>query len=304
MGETARKITPTDAIVMMINAINQDNMGAFYQVAEQFAKAQPSGGSTGYRVMNAVRAKPAKLVMLDQLPSTVKNLLIQSKWPDENVFLTDDLRQFIERFLVEWKNAEKFQYHNITVRNKILLHGPTGNGKTTIARHIAKQIELPFVEINSDMVLDSHVGGTSQRIYNVIKEIQQPCVLFWDEIDSIGSKRTGTDSAAGRENDRMVNSILINIEKLKHDVVFIGATNRMEIIDYAFLRRFDVKMHIPQPNEKQKKLFSTQLIEYYKLSDHISVGDFTNLNSYADIKLHVSDVARNHIISSLTPTNT
>lgn len=304
MSEEAKKITPTDAIVMMVNAINKDDPGSFYKIAQQFAEGQPSGGGTRYRILNAVRAKPAKLVMLDQLPGTIKNLLIQSKWPDENVFLTEDIKLFIDKLLTEWKNADKFQYHNISVRNKILLYGPTGNGKTTIARHIAKQIELPFVEINSDMVMDSHVGGTSQRIYNLIKEVQQPCVLFWDEIDSIGSRRTGTDSAAGRENDRMVNSILINIEKLGKDVVFIGATNRMEIIDAAFLRRFDVKMHIAQPNEEQKAHFANQLIEYYKLTGRVSVNDFANLSSYAEIKIHVSDTARDFIIQSLTITNT
>lgn len=65
--------------------------------------------------------------------------------------------------------------------------------------------------------------------------------MFWDEVDTIGRKRgKGNDSAAGMENERMVNSILVNIEKLSNDVIFIGATNRREVLDSAFLRRFDV----------------------------------------------------------------
>src|SRR5688500_4205051 len=105
-------------------------------------------------------------------------------------------------------------------------------------------MELPFVEVNSDMILDSHIGGTSRGIHSIFKELHQPCVLFWDEVDGIGYRRSGNDKAADRENDRMVNSILINLEKMGENVVFIGATNRMDIIDEAFLRRFDIKLHV------------------------------------------------------------
>lgn len=293
-----KKITYTDAIVKMIVAINNDKIGDFYSAADDFGRTLATSGGNRYRILNAIRQKPPKMMRLDEIPHNIKNLLIQSNRDIENVFLTDSVRELIDTLLVEWKNVDLYQMHKISVRNKILLHGPTGNGKTTIARHIASVSGLPFVEIKSDEVIDSKLGSTSSNIHNLLNSIQEPCVLFWDEIDSIGIKRKNSeDSAAGHENDRMTNSFLVNMERLGDKVVLIGATNRMHVLDSAFLRRFDVKLEIPSPSVLEKEQFINQLLLFHNLPSDICSDDFINLSSFSDIKQKITEIGRAYLLS-------
>lgn len=295
-------MAPAEAIQRMILSINAGREGDFYKVAGEFAEGLANGGNNRHRILNAIRQKPMKLRKLDELPFNVKGLLIQSPRKEGNVFLSDPVREFIEVLLFEWKHKEAYNLHNIPARNKVLLHGPTGNGKTTIARHIAMRFELPFVEVNSDRVIDSHIGSSSANIHTVLNSIQEPCVLFWDEVDSIGYKRGGGDSAAAHENARMVNSILVNIERLADTVIFIGATNRAEVLDSAFVRRFDVKLEIPSPSTVDKCKFVDQLIAYHKLPASYIDEDLTGLDSFSDIKNRIVEIGRSYLLN-LTETN-
>jgi SpoVK/Ycf46/Vps4 family AAA+-type ATPase len=235
---------------------------------------------------------------LDDLSSALKKLIIPSEVSDKNVFLNESTRYFIETLVLELQHIQAFEFHNIPVRNKILLHGVTGNGKTTIARYIAKRVKLPFIEIKSDEVIDSHLGSTSSNINMIFNQIKEPCILFWDEVDSIGCKRGGdVKNSAGHENDRITNSILINIEKLDRKVIFIGATNRIEILDSAFLRRFDVQFEILAPTADEKQRFVRQLLDYHKLP--IEINSVEKLQSYSDIENYVINAARDYILSRI-----
>jgi len=300
MENTTKKMTSTDAIVRMVSAINNDNDGDFYKIVHDFAATLAHGGENRHRILSAIKLKPMRLRRLDDLPHNIKNLLIQGKNEDENVFLTYAIKAFIETLLVEWQHADVYRMHNISPRNKILLHGPTGNGKTTIARHIARRSGLPFIEINSDLVIDSHLGATSGNIYNIIDSIREPSVLFWDEVDSIGSKRGGDIRAAGHENDRMVNSILVNLQKLDDNVIFIGATNRMDVLDAAFLRRFDVKLEVPAPTRQELQRYFFQLMDHYNLREQILGMGLEGINSYSDAKLRATEEARKFLLKSVS----
>lgn len=298
MIQEKEKISSTDAIVRMINAINSDMDADFYKVVHEFANTLAYGGNNRQRILSAVKLKPTRLRKLDDMPSEIKKLLIQGN-KEENVFLTNEIKSLVETLLVEWKNADVYKMHNISPRNKILLHGPTGNGKTTIARYIARESNLPFIEINSDLVIDSHLGSTSGNIYKIIAAIKEPSVLFWDEVDSIGSRRSGNGQGVDTENSRMVNSLLVNLEKLDDNVIFIGATNRMDILDSAFTRRFDVKIEIPTPTLRQLQEYVVQLTQYHKLTDHIMGIGLEGIESYSDAKLKVIEKARQYLISTL-----
>jgi SpoVK/Ycf46/Vps4 family AAA+-type ATPase len=292
-----KKITPTDAIIMMINAINGGKEGDFYSIAEQFARGLASSGGNRYRILNIIRQKPTRLKALDEMPPNIKKLLIQAGKEVGNVFLTDETRAVIDTLLSEWENRSVYDLHKIPVRNKLLLHGPTGNGKTTIARYIASKSNLPFIEINSDSVIDSHLGSTSTNIHNILNSIQEPCILFWDEIDSIGIKRGVAQDSASHENDRMTNSFLINMERLGDKVILIGATNRMEVLDAAFLRRFDLKIEIPAPEMQEKVDFVDQLCQYHNLPLPEEAGDLTTYSSYSEIKNRFMEIGRRHLLS-------
>jgi SpoVK/Ycf46/Vps4 family AAA+-type ATPase len=297
--DTEKKISANDAIVAMISAVNAGKLEMLYETAETYSNQFVRGSGTAWNIQRAINNRPRQFKSLDDLDRSVKGLLIQRNQPDKHFFLTPMLKSFIDELVFEIANAETYHFHNLGIRNKILLHGPTGNGKTTLARHIAKLIDKPFVEINSDMVVDSKLGETGQNIWNIFDSIKQPCVLFWDEVDSIGRKRSGSDNAAAFENDRMVNAMLTNIEKMSDEVIFIGATNRMDILDTAFIRRFDIKLEIPGPTEEEKIEFAKQLLEFYKLPEAYADGNLTNYKSYSDVKLHFVDNARKYVTDKL-----
>jgi transitional endoplasmic reticulum ATPase len=172
----------------------------------------------------------------------------------------------------------------LPIRNKLLLYGVTGNGKTTIARHIACLANIPFVSVFSEGVLDSKLGHSGQNIAKILTQITQPCVLFWDEIDNIAQKRGGGESSSALENDRIVNSFLVNMDKLSNDVIFIAATNRRNVLDTAFLRRFDVQFELVAPTIEEKERFAKQLIAYYNLPEMYLQEPYEQCSSYSEVK--------------------
>lgn len=298
------KFTANDAIILMIKSINTDDKNLFYTAAEKYKETLAKSGNYYYRLNNLLKEKPLKLIQLDSLSNDIKKLINTSVITEDNVFLNDTIKTLIDELIIEWKNAEAFRFHNLPVRNKILFHGATGNGKTTIAKHISKLTELPFIEINSDVMIDSHLGNTASNINRIFNQITMPCVLFWDEIDSIGKKRgIANDSAAAHENDRMVNSILVNIDKLSNDVIFIAATNRFDVLDSAFLRRFDVKFELSQPTDTEKLDFTEKMVDYYKLPLEIiseeEQNNLSQLQSYSDIKMALMNHARKYILNNI-----
>lgn len=228
------------------------------------------------------------MMSLDTLDRSLKNLISSDVILDDDAFIPTAISELLNDLLLEWEFAEEYRFHNLGIRQRILLHGPTGNGKTTIARHIAMKAKLPFVEVNSDMVIDSHIGTTGANIHNIFQKLKVPCVLFWDEVDSIGRKRSGGGAGAEQENDRMVNSILVNMEKMHHETIFIGATNRMDIMDSAFLRRFHEIIEIKAPTEQEKSSFLMQLHDKHSVGlGHLpgSIDDILAKESYNDMKM-------------------
>lgn len=301
LPEVKRNISANEAIIHLVNSVNIGRMDHFYKWAEDYKETLAQGGEFYYRLASAIKQKPLRLMRLNELSSDMKKLITVNEDVEQNAYLLPEIEFLIDALLKEWRNAETYRFHNLGVRNKILLHGPTGNGKTTIARHIAQSAKLPFVEVNSDMVIDSHLGSTGGNIYKIFKDLKENCILFWDEIDGIGKRRGSTDSsAASSENERMINSMLINMEKMGADVVFIGATNRMEILDPAFIRRFDEIIEIKAPTNNQKIEFRDALGDYYKIPEmEWNSMDISSCKSYSDVKLLFVNIARNYVIKQL-----
>lgn len=292
-------MTPNDAVRRMIWAINADTIGDFYKVSEDYLQTLTSGGKNYWSIKQALNQKPLKMVTLNSLSNDVKKLISTDPEKDEFVYLNLEVKNLIDDMLFEWENKEVYSLHNLNIRNKILFHGPTGNGKTTIARNIAKASKMPFVEVRSDMMIDSHLGNTGQNIHKLFNSIKEPCILFWDEIDSIGKRRgTKSDNSASYENERMVNSILVNIDKLANDVIFIGATNRKDILDEAFLRRFDIQYEVKNPEYIEKAMFAEGLFNYHNIP--ATYLELETLLNFSEIKDIVIGIARKYVIEHLS----
>ena len=157
---------------------------------------------------------------------------------------------------VEWPRKYQAEYTIMGIRTSkgILLHGPPGNGKTMIAKAIASGIDSNFITIDCSEIVSKRPGDTEKNIKNLFVKARmaKPCVLFFDEIDTLLAERT-----RDIDNSRIVSQILVELDgAVKSDgVVLVGATNRIDLIDSAALRpgRFDKIIMIKPPNEEGRK---------------------------------------------------
>lgn len=219
------------------------------------------------------------------------------------VFLTKDTERLLAQVSEEWACRDILAENNLNVRNKFLFHGPSGNGKTTITRKLAEVLDLPLVEVNTAEVVDKYLGATGSNIHEIFSTVDYPCILLWDEIDSVLFKRgTGSGQATDKEMDRSVNIFLVNMEKLNPKVIFIGLTNRMDIIDVAALRRFDIKHEIPLPDKEAKRFYGSRFLQSNKINVPITEEKIEQVieacASYAEMEIDLLNYARKYIIKS------
>jgi len=159
---------------------------------------------------------------------------------------------------VEWplKYPDSFKRLGVSPPKGILLYGAPGTGKTMLAKAVANESQANFILVKGPELLSKWVGESEKAVREVFKKARQvsPCIIFFDEIDSLAPRRgLGSD---GHVSERVVNQMLTEIDGLEemHDVVIIAATNRPDIVDTALLRpgRFDRMILTPVPDEKSR----------------------------------------------------
>jgi len=156
------------------------------------------------------------------------------------------------------EHPEKFEKFGMQPSKGVLFYGPPGCGKTLLAKAIANECQANFVSIKGPELLTMWFGESENNVREVFDKARQasPCVLFFDELDSIARARGGGGSDAGGAGDRVINQILTEIDGVgvKKNVFVIGATNRPDILDPAIMRpgRLDQLVYIPLPDRKSR----------------------------------------------------
>jgi len=150
-------------------------------------------------------------------------------------------------------HPEKFEKFGMTPSRGVLFYGPPGCGKTLLAKAVASECSANFVSIKGPELLTMWFGESEANVREIFDKARAaaPCVLFFDELDSIGTAR-GSGGGGGGASDRVMNQLLTEIDGVgaKKNVFFIGATNRPELLDEALLRpgRLDQLIYIPLPD--------------------------------------------------------
>ena len=220
--------------------------------------------------LNKIKIKPQdfETALKEVQPSALREVYVESpdvKWTD--IGGLDSVKEEL-REAIEWplKHADLFTEADIVPPKGLLLYGPPGTGKTMIAKAVATNSEANFISIKGPELLSKWVGESEKGIREVFRKARQasPCVIFFDELDSVASRRSSTGGGDSHVGDRIVSQLLTEMDGLQDlkGVVVIGATNRPDIVDEALLRpgRFDRVLEIPLPdNESIKEIFKIHM---------------------------------------------
>lgn len=243
---------------------------------------------------------PDGMVNLNFLSTIPKTL--NSKTPLlalNDLTLTEEVRQRCEEFINEQKRADLLLEHKLEPRHKLLLIGPPGNGKTSLAEAIARALALPFYVVRYEDLISSSLGATGSNLSKIFDYIRShPCILFLDEIDSIGKSRGDTQDDVG-EMRRVVNVLLLQLDSLPSFSIVIAATNFSEILDKAIWRRFQIKMSLNPPtyNDLENWFDDFEKDKNFSFSlKQPEILDKLTGKSYADVKEFATSVYRKYIL--------
>ena len=156
------------------------------------------------------------------------------------------------------KEPQKFQDMGAKIPRGILLYGKPGTGKTLIAKAIAGEAKVPFISMSGSEFIEMFAGLGASRVRKLFEKAKKvsPCIVFIDEIDAIGARRTG-GSGAESENNQTLNQLLVEMDGFDTDetVIVLAATNRPEMLDKALLRpgRFDRQITIAVPDARGRE---------------------------------------------------
>jgi len=184
------------------------------------------------------------------------------------------------------RNARHFSQVGATMPKGILLQGPPGTGKTLAARAIAGEAGVPFYSFSGSDFVEMFVGVGASRVRDIFNRAKEnaPCIIFIDEIDAMGAKRTGSSIAGGQdERGQTLNALLVELDGFtsSDSIIVLGATNRPDILDAALKRpgRFDRQINILPPDVKGRKKILEIHGKKIRIAEDVNLGLIAQMTS-------------------------
>jgi SpoVK/Ycf46/Vps4 family AAA+-type ATPase len=241
---------------------------------------------------------PRSLAPLLTFPDPA-NEYVERKEPTHalpDIALTQENRAVIDSLVREFRKADAIRSRGLPVRSKLLFCGPPGCGKTLCAEVFASEVGLPLLQVKLDRLISSYLGETATNIRKLFElGRKQPCILFLDEFDAIAHSRE--DTSEHSELRRVVNSLLLFIDRMEPRGFLIAATNLDASLDPAVWRRFDEVIWFDKPDSKAIADFVAMKfknVEHaFRIEPHIKA---LQGYSYADIQRICAQAMRTAIV--------
>ena len=252
-------MSQTDVLVELVRHAMGGNQPAIRQAVERLIAEEEQKGHRilAERLQKALQAphtpRTSPSPFFEQGGAAPQKALYYETQPArrlDSLVLAPHISAQIRELVEEQQRVELLHAHNLCARHRVLLAGPPGNGKTSLAEALAGELAYPLITIRYESPMGSYLGETSGRLKSVLDYARtRRCVLFLDEFETLGKERG--DSREVGEIKRIVSTLLLQLDAMPDYVVIVAASNHPEMLDRAVWRRFQLRLELPLPTEAQ-----------------------------------------------------
>lgn len=268
-------------------------------VAEERAKSHHVLADRLHRALQSVPVTaPGEL---RRPSSTGRDFVIESepRATLDSLILNLPAAQLTRQLVEEQRRSDLLRAQGMQPRHRVLLSGPPGNGKTSLAEAIAEAIAVPLLTVRYDALVGAYLGETNARLARLFEYARaMPCVLFFDEFDAVGKERGDVHETG--EIKRVVSFLLMQIDQLPSYVIVIAATNHAELLDRAVWRRFQLRIEMPAPTQASMAILIDRFFSTWPEAPGMTaekVASQMGNTSLAEVVEFCQNVRRRHILS-------
>ena len=220
--------------------------------------------------------------LMNALPRDMQTFLVGEEpgsFRADRYYLRPEEKKAADEVMVMKLVADEMNIMGIPYHNTALFYGASGTGKTELAKYIGHNLNLPFFYISFVSLIDSYMGSTAKNLHRIFEFCSQvPCVLMLDEIDCIAAKRaSGGSRGADGELERTTIALIQELDRMPNHVTLIAATNRIDMLDEAVIRRFSTRHEVRDMSRDELYQMAKQFVSAAEAKEYIKKEDLVSL---------------------------